>query len=52
MYPHKETYALGSYRGHPFIVGSHNPDNIKTEIMDREDFQWEQGPDYPFSNSN
>ena len=51
IYPHKETYALGNYRGNPFIVGSHSPDNIKTEIMD-QDFQWEEAADYPFSNSN
>ena len=51
IYPHKETYALGNYRGNPFIVGSHSPDNVKTEIMDR-DYQWEEAADYPFSNSN
>ena len=51
IYPHKETYALGNYRGNPFIVGSHSPDNIKTEIMD-QDFQWEEAADYPISNSN
>ena len=51
IYPHKETYALGNYRGNPFIVGSHSPDNIKTEIMD-QDYQWEEAADYPFSNSN
>merc|ERR1711953_36589 len=51
IYPHKETYTLGNYRGNPFIVGSHSPDNVKTEIMDR-DYQWEEAAHYPFSNSN
>ena len=45
----QSTYALGSYRGAPFITGGSYPDkNNKTEIYDYDNDQWIENADYPF----
>lgn len=49
-YPHRRVNVLGLYQGQPFVTGSNQPSNIKTEILDDESNQWNQVADYPFSS--
>ena len=48
-FPHRRVNVLGRYQGKPFVTGSNQPSNIKTEILDEESSQWNQAADYPFS---
>ena len=48
-YPHDWVESLGVYRGNPFVTGSHQPPNTKTEILDYASNQWIMGEDYPWS---
>ena len=50
-YPHTRVNALGVYKGAPFVTGSHNPRNKKTEILDYASRQWNPLADYPFSST-
>ena len=47
--PHRRVNVLGSYKGAPFVTGSNQPSNIKTEILDSN--EWNQVADYPFSSN-
>ena len=47
-YDHKYT-TLGSYQGRPFVTGSRDPYNVKTEIMSTSSLKWGSAPDYPFA---
>ena len=54
---HELVYALGSYRGSPFVTGTKRVDQfdwgLKTEIFHSESTRkWIQVADYPFSNGN
>ena len=49
-YPHTYVNVLGVYKGAPFVTGSHNPANKKTEILDYASKQWNPVADYPFSS--
>ena len=51
-YPHAGVNALGVYRNQPFVTGSDDPPNTKTEILDNESNQWMEGTDFPFSSGN
>ena len=48
-YPHDWVESLGVYRGNPFVTGSFQPPNTKTEILDYASNQWIMGEDYPWS---
>ena len=47
-FEHKNTLQLATYLGKPLTTGSHIPDNVKTEIMNLVNGEWQSGPDYPF----
>ena len=51
-YPHAGVNSLGVYGNKPFVTGSDNPPNKKTEILDYETMQWMLVTDYPFSSGN
>ena len=51
-YPHAGVNSLGVYGNKPFVTGSDNPPNKKTEILDYETKQWMLVTDYPFSSGN
>ena len=40
---------LGSYLGQPFVTGGWD-NHHKTEIMNMDTLQWEDGPDYDLHN--
>ena len=42
--------VLGVYRGEPFVTGSYNPENKKTEIFDNDSKKWNVAADYPFNS--
>ena len=57
QFPHARTFALGDYRGSPFITGHTYPteetnNGLKTEILNYETGTWVQADDYPFSTGN
>lgn len=52
-FPHFNVQALGSYQGSPFVTGQDSStDGLKTEILSYEEGEWDQAPDYPFSNND
>ena len=48
--PHLYANVLGVYKGEPFVTGSYNPENKKTEILDYVAKQWNVVADYPFNS--
>ena len=51
-YSHGRVNVLGVYKGAPFVTGSFNPYNKKTEILDYASKQWNVVADYPFRSGN
>ena len=51
-YPHSRVNVLGVYKGAPFVTGSYDNANKKTEILDYSSKQWNVVADYPFSSGN
>ena len=39
---------MPSYKNQPFITGSYDPHNVKTEILDIDEMKWNEVADYPF----
>ena len=56
-YEHRNTLALGVYKGQPFVTGSETG-NLKTEILEETENmgsvsnQWNVVADYPFSRGD
>ena len=51
-YPHAGVNALGVFKNQPFVTGSDDPPNKKTEILDHETMRWVEVADYPFNSGN
>ena len=51
-YPHNWVGMLGVYKGDPFVTGSMDPVNTKTEILNYVSNQWIMGEDYPWSSGD
>ena len=47
-YAHLLVNVLGVYEENPFVTGSFDPANKKTEILDYTSKQWNVVKDYPF----
>ena len=51
LYDHRQVDDLGSYEGHPFVVGStHAPYHCKTELFNITSRTWEEHAEYPFAS--
>ena len=52
-YSHQHTLGLANYRGKALTTGCQEFDNckIKTELLDMNTLQWQNGTDYPFTPS-
>ena len=46
---HQFVYALGNYKGSPFVTGHDGKNGFQTEILDYSENRWDQEEDYPFS---
>ena len=50
-YAHTATQSLGNYRGRPFITGDgYIAPNLKTEIFNTDQNQWDIAADFPFAS--
>ena len=47
IYPHSRVLSLGSYKGSPFVTGSWDPGNTKTELFNFNSQEWEEKNEYP-----
>ena len=46
-YKHGEVESLASYKQSPFVTGSFDPTNSKTELLNISKMQWETKADFP-----
>ena len=47
QFPHNGALSMASYKGLPFITGSWQKANNKTEILNADTMRWEINADYP-----
>ena len=51
-YAHDRTYGMANYKGKALITGCGDSGcGVKTELMDMDTLEWNDGPDYPFISS-
>ena len=52
-FSHQHTHGLANYRGKALTTGCQSDDDCstKTELLDMNTLQWQNGTDYPFSSS-